>query len=181
MSECVILNWQISVRLNKSFFFAFCASMQAHSVTYRFFFSLYKLNTSTKYGTNKTHTQFCYRLLWEMGNILTLLSCFHQPYNFHISDNRADWLFIQFILQHHLIVWPEHSNVGSAGFSLIYTKTHQHTHTNSEISRFPSLPLTDALTTPSQRAPQNMPRLEFAKISFLLSNTHCAPSQSHST
>lgn len=107
----------------------------------------------------------------KYSNLFAILC---QYYNFHINANKADWLFIV-MLQHQLIAYPEHFNLGPAGFSLTnppkLNKKNTHTHIQKSLSFL--LSLADALTTPSQRVLLNMPRLESQK--YHSCPTHTVP------
>lgn len=79
------------------------------------------------------------------------------------------------MLQHQLIAYPEHFNLGPTGFSLtthpLKKQNKKHTHIQKPLSFLPSL--ADALTTPSQRVLLNMPRLESQK--YHSCPTHTVP------
>lgn len=107
-------------------------------------------------------------------------SIFTATSNSHISDNKADWLFI-FMRQHHLIVRREHSNVGSEG-ALPHLQRDPSTaqrHPSHLTHSFHSITITHL---------SNMPGLFFVlkkkeKALFFPppSSTHCAPFRSHAT
>lgn len=59
--------------------------------------------------------------------------------------------------------------------------TPTHPHADRHTHQFRNLSVSFSPSQMLSKGPRNMPRLEFAKISFLLSSTHCARSQSHCT